>query len=291
MVNFHNYVLLVRPHQFIKNTFLFLPLLFGDKLFNFNAILWTSLGFACFCLASSTVYIFNDIKDIEDDRKHPTKKNRPLASGKIPVSKAKRLALTLAAASVVISLALGSEFVLVLTGYLFLNLLYSSGLKHFAIIDVTCIATGFVMRIFAGASAANVYPSHWIVIMTFLLALFLALAKRRDDVLLASSGEPTRKSLNGYNLEMISGAMMIMAAVTIVCYIMYTVSPEVVAYHKTKMLYLSTFWVIVGILRYLQVTFVYANSGSPTKALFQDPFLITTIFCWLANIMMLKYVS
>lgn len=290
MVNCKDYIQLVRPHQFIKNSFLFLPLLFGDKLFDLGALCWVSLGFVCFCLAGASVYVFNDIQDVEDDRRHPVKKNRPLASGKITIAAAWRLAPLLAATAFFFSLFLGSGFMLVLAGYLVLNSLYSMGLKHYAIVDITCISTGFVMRVYAGACAANVSPSHWIVIMTFLLAMFLALAKRRDDVLLAMEGEKTRKSLDGYNLEMISAAMMIMAAVTIVCYIMYAVSPEVIAYHKSKMLYLSTLWVILGILRYLQVTFVHSNSGSPSKVLLQDPFLITTICCWLTNILFLKYV-
>ena len=175
--------------------------------------------------------------------------------------------------------------------YIFLNTFYSLKLKHFAVIDVTTVAIGFVLRVFAGGFAIGILPSHWLVLMTFLLALFMSLAKRRDDLLLARCGNPHRKSLDGYNLEFVSGAMMVMAAVTIVSYILYTVSPDVIQKHGTANLYLSTFWVIIGLLRYMQVTFVREKSGSPTQVLLRDRFLQLVIFLWLLTFLGLIYVA
>ena len=156
--------------------------------------------------------------------------------------------------------------------------------------DIVCIAIGFVLRIFAGGLAAGIAVSPWLVIMTFLLALFLALAKRRDDLLIVNDGGTrVRKAIDGYNLEFISLAMGIMASVIIVAYILYTVSPEVVAKHGTGKLYISGIWVLLGLLRYLQITFVEEKSGSPTLVLIKDYLLQGVIVLWLANIFILLY--
>jgi len=170
-----------------------------------------------------------------------------------------------------------------------MNIVYSFGLKHVPIADIVCIAVGFVLRIFAGGTAAQVPISPWIVIMTFLMALFLALAKRRDDLRLVDQGHQVRKAIDGYNAEFISLAMGVMASVIIVAYILYTVSPEIVAKHGTKRLYMSSVWVILGILRYLQITFVEEDSGSPTRVLIRDRALQAIIALWLVNIYLLLY--
>lgn len=290
MASLRDYVKLTRPHQLIKNGFLFLPLFFGNKLTDTHALGQVCLGFLCFSFAGMTVYVFNDLRDAEDDRHHPIKRNRPIAAGHVGTTQA---ALMIAFFAVLAlgggSFLLGWLFTSILGAYLVLNLAYTLGVKHMAVLDVTCIAVGFVMRVYAGGAAGDVRTSHWIVLMTFLLALFLALAKRRDDLHLAKSGTKTRKSLDGYNMEMVSSGMNIMAAVTIVSYVMYTVSPEVVAFHSTRRLYLTSFWVIIGILRYLQITYVQSKSGSPTLILLQDPFLIIVVLGWLASIFVMKY--
>ncbi len=177
-----------------------------------------------------------------------------------------------------------------LLAYLLLNIAYSQRLKHIPIVDIVCIAIGFVIRIFMGGTAIRVPISPWIVIMAFLLALFLALAKRRDDLLLVDQGTQVRKAIDGYNLEFISLAMGIMASVIIVAYILYTVSPEVVAKHGTHRLYITAIWVLLGLLRYLQITFVEEKSGSPTLVLMQDYLLQAVIVLWLVNIFILLYV-
>lgn len=284
---------LCRPHQYVKNVFVFLPLFFGWRLADPGGPARTLLAFAGFCLASGAVYIFNDIRDRDADRAHPVKKNRPLAAGTVTVAQASILALALAAGGAAIALALpGARFAAILFGYLLLNLAYSLGLKHLAILDIACIGVGFVLRVFAGGAAAGIEPSHWIVLMTFLLALFLGLAKRRDDLLLAANGAATgRKSLDGYNLEFVSLAMGIMAAVVIVSYILYTLSPEVIAKHGTDRLYLTAFFVVVGILRYLQITFVEEKSGSPTQVLLKDLFIQAAVILWIISCYLILYVG
>lgn len=282
---------LARPPQYLKNGFIFLPLFFGHRLHDLNAVWAAWWAFVAFCLAASSVYAVNDIHDIHEDREHPAKKFRPLAAGVLSKSEAGLFALVLVALSLAVSLTfLGPVFLLPLGAYLLLNLVYSYGLKHLAIIDVFCIALGFVLRIFAGGLAADVWISHWLVLMTFLLALFLALAKRRDDLLLAAHGHNVRRNLDNYNLEFVSLSMVLMAAVIIVSYILYTVSPEVVSKHRTNNLYLTSIWVVMGLLRYMQITFVEQRSGSPTLILLKDSFLRVIILLWLLSFYLLFYV-
>ena len=251
-----------------------------------------TLSFLVFFLAASSVYVLNDLIDIQDDRLHPVKKNRPLASGAISVTAARVFLVLLALYSLALALFFPDSSVLMLTvGYIGMNIAYSFILKHIPIVDVATIATGFVLRVFVGARAAGIPVSHWIVLMTFLLALFLALAKRRYDLLLAGEGSFLRRSLSGYTMEYVSMSMGVMAAVTIVSYILYTLSPEVIIKHGTDNLYLTTLWAILGLLRYLPITLVEKLSGSPTRTLIQDVFLQITIAGWIAYFILLLYVN
>ncbi|HHG86179.1 MAG TPA: prenyltransferase, partial [Bacteroidetes bacterium] len=240
-------------------------------------------------LVASAIYILNDYFDIEEDRKHPSKKSRPLASGAISV----RNGLMLMALLLLLG-GTGMYFIskeaLLLTGiYVGNNLLYSFRLKHIAILDVTMIAVGFVLRLFIGSAAGegSLPLSMWIILVTYLLALFLALAKRRDDVLLRAAGKKVRKSIDGYNLEFINGAMMIMASLTVVGYISYCTSEEVISRLGTEKLYFTVGFVVLGILRYMQITFVEEKSGSPTKVLMKDIFLQLTLAGWLITFILL----
>lgn len=290
MNKLYAYIQLCRPHQYLKNGFIWLPIFFGNALTHVPALISTLLAFSAFCLISSTTYVINDVKDLEEDRRHPVKKRRPLASGAVMKKEAVWIALVLFTGSMTIAMVgLPATCAYILMGYLLLNIAYSQGLKRIPIVDIVCIAVGFVLRIFAGGMAARIVISPWIVIMTFLLALFLALAKRRDDLLLAEHGNQVRKAIDGYNLEFISLAMGVMASVIIVAYILYTVSPEVVAKHGTGKLYISAIWVLLGLLRYLQITFVEEKSGSPTLVLLKDYLLQGIIVLWLANIFILLY--
>jgi len=291
MEKLNAYLHLVRPSQYLKNGFIWLPIFFGYRITDLKAVLLTLLAFAAFCLMSSTIYVINDFRDREEDRRHPVKKNRPLASGAVSSREALWIGLILFGVSLALALAgLPVACLYLLLAYLLLNIAYSQKLKHIPIVDIVCIALGFVLRIFVGGAAAQISISPWIVIMAFLLALFLALAKRRDDLLLLDQGTQVRKAIDGYNLEFISLAMGIMASVIIVAYILYTVSPEVVAKHGTQRLYISGIWVLLGLLRYLQITFVEETSGSPTLVLIKDYLLQAIIVLWLANIFVLLYV-
>ncbi len=291
MARLQSYLHLLRPHQYIKNGFIWLPLFFGHKIYDLVSVLQTLAAFVSFCLMASAVYVLNDLKDLEEDRRHPTKRQRPLAAGKINRAEATFLGFLCAGLSVAAAVAfLDKRFCLILASYLLLNVAYSWALKRVAIVDVVCIAVGFVLRVFAGGIAAEVWPSHWLVLMTFLLALFLGLAKRRDDLLLENSGCRIRKCLDGYNMEFISLSMALMAAVIVVSYILYSVSPEVTSKHHTESLYLTVFWVILGLLRYLQITFVRQQSGSPSVILLKDHFLQVVILLWLVSCYLILYV-
>lgn len=285
-----SYVLIARPHQYVKNLFVWLPLFFGYKLGDTSAIIHTGYMFMVFSLAASGIYTLNDIKDIKEDQRHPVKKHRPLAKGALSVGEAAAFCTVLLAVSFALSCVISSTYFIIISIYVGLNVGYSFFLKHIAIIDIMCIATGFVLRVYAGGVAAGVDNSHWIVMMTFLLALFLALAKRRDDLMIFdNSGYSVRKSLDGYNVEFVSLGMGIMASVIIVSYILYTVSPEITAKHGTSQLYLTGIWVIAGILRYLQMTVVEGRSGSPTQILLKDYFLQTIILIWVVSFYLLIY--
>jgi 4-hydroxybenzoate polyprenyltransferase len=287
-----DYVHLARVHHYVKNGIIWIPIFFGHKLHDVQLVAKTFIVFAAFCLAASSVYVLNDLLDAEDDRKHPLKKNRPIARGLIPARDAILFSLILAGAAIATSVALlPSSVVMIIIAYLALNLGYSVSFKKYAVVDIVCIAVGFVLRIFAGGLAIDVPISHWLILMIFLLAVFLALTKRRDDLMLTASGHNTRRSLDGYNLEFINFAMVAMTSVVIVCYILYTVSPEVIDKHGTDKLYLTTLWVIVGLLRYMQIAFVEQKSGSPTRIILKDYFLQAVIVLWIIHIYFILYVN
>lgn len=283
MLKLSSYLKLLRPHQYIKNGFIWLPLLFANQLTNAAMAISGLIAFGAFCLLASTIYVLNDLNDADEDRLHPTKKHRPIAGGAVTPREAGVLIFLLSTAAFVWALAaLPLAVAEIMAGYLLMNIAYSLYLKHIPIVDIVCIAIGFVMRIFVGGEATGVTISPWIVIMTFLLALFIALAKRKDDILLLNQGHQVRKAIDGYNAEFISLAMGVMASVTIVAYILYTVSPAVVALHG-KHMYFTGFWVICGVLRYLQITFVDQKSGSPTLVFLKDRILQGIVLLWLIN--------
>ncbi|MCW8894449.1 MAG: UbiA prenyltransferase family protein [Sulfurimonas sp.] len=282
---------LFRVHQYIKNLFIFMPLLFSFSFSNLENNLNTLVAFILFSILASSIYIFNDLMDINEDRAHPKKKYRPLASGAVSAKTAKMLIALLALSSLFISFVFNFDLFLVLFAYFILNIAYSLKLKHISILDIFIIATGFVLRLFAGSAVTDIELSMWIILMTFLLAIFLALAKRRDDVLLSLEGQETRKNIDGYNLEFVNAAMVLMAGVVIVSYIQYTISAEVIARLGSHYLYLTSFFVILGVLRYMQITFVEQNSGSPTKVVIRDMFMKLTIAFWLISfIMIVKFI-
>ena len=280
---FLSLVRLIRPHQYVKNLFIFAPLFFSGALLDLNIAIQGGYVFILFSLLASSVYIFNDIMDVDQDRAHPSKKNRPIASGQVSVLLSVCVMLVFLLLAFLLAFFISANLLYIATLYILINILYSFKLKHYPIIDVSIIALGFVLRVFAGSTLLESSPSIWIVLMTYLLALFLAFAKRRDDVLLSNNGLHVRKSIDGYNLDFVNAAMIIVASVTIVSYILYTISDSVQIRLDSEYLYLTVFFVITGILRYLQITFVENNSGSPTKVVLRDRFLKINTIAWILS--------
>jgi decaprenyl-phosphate phosphoribosyltransferase len=280
---------LARPHQWIKNLFVAAPLFFTPRDLSVAAVAHVALAIVCFCAASSAVYVLNDWTDREADRRHPTKCQRPLAAGSVKPAAAAALAGGLGLAAALLSLLLLPwGFVRVLLGYVLLNLAYSLGLKRIAIVDIMVIAIGFVLRIYAGGEVIAVTPTVWIVACTLLLALFLALAKRRDD-LVRGLADDHRPSLAGYNQAFIDTALAVVLAALLVSYLLYTTQPENMARLGSDKLFVTAPFVIAGVLRYLQITLVEQRSGSPTRLAVSDRFLLATILGWLATFALLIY--
>jgi 4-hydroxybenzoate polyprenyltransferase len=255
------------------------------------------IAFIAFSLSASAIYTLNDYLDIEEDRRHPKKRNRPLASGAITKSQAIAIIATLLVAGlstifIFFSSSIHTQYnvIVLFIIYIILNVAYSLYLKHVAILDVVIISIGFVLRLFIGSAVTGILLSKWIIIMTFLLALFLALAKRRDDVLIyLDTGKKMRKVIDGYNLQFLNIAMAIMASVVIVAYIMYTTSSDVVEKVQSDHLYVTALFVILGIVRYLQIAFVYKDSGSPTKIVLKDHFIQLTLLGWIISFICILY--
>ena len=284
-----NYLKLIRVNQYIKNLFVFAPIFFGNQFMNFIALTNVFVAFISFCLAASSIYILNDYFDINEDKKHPVKSKRPFASGEIAVKNGLILMVVLAVAAVTISLFWSQKLFLVVISYLIINILYSKWLKHIAILDVNIIAIGFVLRLIAGTVVTDILPSIWILLITYLLALFLGIAKRRSDVILAQQGQEVRKNIAGYNLVFIDSILGILSSIIIVCYIFYCISPEVQLHYKSNLLYVSIIFVINGIFRYLQLSFVNQSTFSPTKVVLTDKFIQITILGWFILMSYLLY--
>ena len=287
---------LIRPKQWIKNFFVFVPVCFGGALFDYQALFNVAIAFVTFSFAASSIYCFNDLRDVADDRLHPEKCKRPIASGAVSTGQAYAIMATMIVGSLLLTLLLPPKrmagLAAIVSCYFVLNLLYSIKLKQYAIIDVCIVAMGFVLRILAGGMASGIVLSHWIVLMTFLLTLFLSFAKRRDDVVrMQKTGVAPRKNTHRYNLTFINEAINLTGAITIVCYIMYTVSPEVVNRFDTQYLYLTSFFVILGVLRYIQLSVVDNKSGDPTEVALNDRFTQLTILAWTISFFLIIYLS
>ena len=286
---------LIRPQQWLKNVFVLIPMFFGGSLLDPGDIRASVLTFLAYSFIASSVYCINDINDVEADRRHPVKCKRPLASGALTMGAAWVLtALTLVLAAAFTAMLGCKEHILKVGGillfYYVLNIFYCVKLKQYAIVDVCVVAFGFVLRVLAGGYATDIVPSKWLVLMTFLLTLFLSFAKRRDDVLrMNETGEPPRKNTIRYNLTFINQAITVSASVTLVCYIMYTVSPEVVARFGSDMLYLTSVFVLLGLLRYMQITVVDKKSGDPTKMVLRDRFTQLVIAAWALTFLVIIY--
>lgn len=290
-------ITLIRPHQWLKNLFVFTPLFFDRHATDWDYVWPCTVAFVAFCLAASGIYCFNDIHDAEADRLHPVKRMRPVASGVV----SRRTAYVAMGIVWIVAFTLvtwmyrycGSiqrGVIGTLLFYIAMNIAYCVKLKQIALLDVFIIAMGFVLRIVAGGLATGIVLSHWIVLTTFLLALFLAVAKRRDDVAIyETSGVKARKNVVRYNMDFLNQSIGILGSITIMCYILYTVSNEVVERIGNHYLYVTSVFVLAGILRYMQLTLVDRKSGSPTKVLLHDHFIHVCIIGWIMAFTFILY--
>jgi 4-hydroxybenzoate polyprenyltransferase len=266
---------------------------FGNKITQTGNLLNSLLLFLGFSFVASSVYVLNDLKDIEKDKLHPQKCKRPLASGAINI----RQGIGLLICCLIIGFSIIGVFIhdkiiigLVLF-YLLQNILYTYYLKRIALVDVTILSIGFVIRLVLGGLVTHTILSHWIVLITFVLAMFLAFAKRLDDFRInQETNVKIRKSVSGYNIEFLNTVIGVLSVVIIITYIMYTISPEIIA-RFGDYTFVTSIFVILGIIRYLQITMVYHQSGSPTKVLLKDLFLQIIIICWLISFSFLIYIK
>ena len=292
-MNIRHIIKVARPTHWIKNIFVFLPVFFGGALLNTTEVVAAALTFMSFSLAASAIYCLNDIIDVDADRAHPVKCKRPIASGAITIPQAYGMMTVSLLLSILLMFLLPeshTKSILVIIAYFVINVAYCLRLKEYAIIDVCIIASGFVLRILAGGYATGVHLSKWIVLMTFLLTLFLAFAKRRDDVLrMNTTGRAPRKNTSRYNLTFINQAITITGSVMVVCYVMYTVSPEIIAQFATDKLYLTSILVILAILRYLQISVVDEKSGDPVKVALSDRATQLILLAWLLSFLIIIY--
>jgi 4-hydroxybenzoate polyprenyltransferase len=274
----------------VKNGLVFAPLIFAQRLLDSRDIFRSLIAFVALSAVSSVAYVVNDIMDRAADRTHPEKRRRPLASGELKVKHAVAMAIVLGLFGAGASVPLGLPFLGIVCGYLALQLLYSTVLKKIVIVDVITLAVGFVLRALAGGIAIRVAVSPWLIVITFLLALFLALAKRRSE--LASLGPNAgshRRVLGEYNGPLIDQMMSIATGATLVAYMIYTTSPEVEAKLGTHALYLTVPTVTWGIFRYLYLVQVRQEGGDPTRLLFRDRQILLSVLIWIASDIVLLY--
>ena len=290
-----NYLKLIRVEQWVKNLFVFAPLFFSGNIANSLLFYKSIFAFIIFSITASSIYILNDYFDIESDRKHPDKKNRPLASGAISKGTARFLFVFL----VLLSLGLiysGSyifqtnywKFGVIIGTYFVINILYTFKLKHVAIVDICIIASGFVLRILAGGYATGIDTTQWAILLTFVLALVLAIGKRRGELINAQISGKTRKSLDGYNVQFADIALSISVTLAIICYLMFTLSPEIQKKFHPRVFY-TVIFVVFAFLRYLQQTLVYNKTESPTKIVYKDRYIQITIVLWVVAFLLQIY--
>jgi 4-hydroxybenzoate polyprenyltransferase len=281
---------LLRIHQWNKNLFIFAPLVFSKRLFESQSFFAVLIGFFLFSLASSSVYIFNDIQDIENDRQHPKKQHRPIVSGKISIPFAISLSIILGIVSLIASFYIKPAFGWIVLGYLILNLLYSITLKRVVILDVMTIAAGFVLRVMAGAEIVAVYPSSWLIICTILLSLFLAFSKRRHElVLLTDRANDHRAVLKHYSSYFLDQMIAVVTAATVISYMLYTVNEDTVQFFGTRHLVWTVPFVLYGIFRYLYLMHRKEETGDPLEAVFGDIPILINVFLWVVTCIAIIY--
>ena len=286
------YIKLCRVNQWVKNLLIFAPLFFSFKFTHYDSMINALYAFIGFSFIASAIYIINDWKDIESDRLHPTKRYRPLASGKISPKNGLILfsLLVLLGLSVYLFIIKDTHSTILVTVYFLLNIAYTFKLKQIPILDITIVASGFVIRLFVGSFVTNTNLSYWLIILTFLLALLLVIGKRRHDVMIfEETKQAMRKSIAGYNLEFLNSIIIVIVTSIFICYLMYTISPEVVE-RNGEYLYLTSLFVFLGLFRYLQAVFVEKKGDSPTKLVSKDRFLQIDIAFWIISFISISYI-
>lgn len=284
--------LLMRPSQWVKNIILFLPVFFAQEMADLDRLQNVAILFAGFCMLTSGVYVFNDLMDAKEDRLHPAKQFRPIAARKVSPAEAIAFMFLLYGISALCFslLHISSDLIWSLAGgYILLNLAYTLFLKQVQIIDAMIVACGFIIRLEAGAAAGEIELSHWLIIMTFILSLFLAFAKRRDDLRnFMETGQISRKNITGYTIDYLNVILSFLSSIIAVTYILYTLSPEVTA-RSSEYLYVTVPFVLAGIMRYLQIILVEKSNCNPTDILLQDRTLQLTVAGWFIVFVLLIY--
>jgi 4-hydroxybenzoate polyprenyltransferase len=280
----------LRPGQWSKNLVIFAGLLFGRRLFDRGALADAVAAFAVFCVLSGVVYLVNDIADRDSDRQHPLKAKRAIASGALPAPTAAGAAIALGALGLGGAMLVGRPFAIVAVAYLLLQLAYSGLLKHIVIIDVLTIAIGFVLRAVAGAEAVNVEISHWLLVCTILLALFIVLAKRRHEIVVLAGGATSHRPILGeYSAYLLDQMIGVVTASTLISYVFYTISPETQAKFGTQWLGLTIPFPLYGIFRYLYLVHQREGGGSPADLLLTDRPLLACVALWALAVALIIY--
>ena len=280
---------LMRPGHWVKNGFVIAPLLFAHKFNNSAMCIKVALTFAAFCAVSSIIYIINDMCDRREDQNHPTKKNRPIASGAIGISEAIMLSIILTILGFAAALTVSYRVTVVVLLYAAINLIYSLKIKHIAILDVMTIAAGFVLRVLAGSSAISVLPSHWLILCTIMISLFLGFTKRRAELIgIAVDGKPnnTRIVLKDYSVAFLDQVIAVVTGATVVCYALYTVDARTVEVFGSRAMLLTVPPVIYGIFRYIYIIYHLQKGDDPTKALFHDIPTLVNLVIWITIAML-----
>ena len=283
------YFRLIRINNWIKNVIIFSPLFFAGKISNIVLLQQSLISFISFSFLTSSIYILNDYMDLEHDRAHPSKKNRSLASGKIPIAHAGAMAIVLLIFGLGIIFQLSIDTFYLSLSYVVIMVAYCLVFRKMALVDIGIIATGFVIRLYVGSTVTGIPNSMWIIIMTFLLALFITLAKRRDDLTrLAINEENTRESLNGYNITLVDNLIIVLVPIIIVSYILYCTADENIT-RVGNNLYLTSVFVFFGFMRYLQLVFVKNLGGDPMKLLYRDTGIQLVLFLWISSFAWVLY--
>lgn len=273
---------LMRPHQWVKNSFVLTGLLFGHAWHDPALVTKVIIAFVAFCLTSSTIYIINDIVDIEQDKHHPTKRNRPLPSGKLTIPTAAIFAVFLGATAFTLAYFASPTVVLILLIYAVMNIAYSLKLKHVVILDVFIIATGFMLRILAGTLGLGIPPSQWLLLCGLMVTLFLGFSKRRAEIIALSDDKSAhRKVLEQYSAVLLDNMIVITGAGLIMSYSLYTMNPETIRIHGTANLIYTVPFVIYGVFRYIFLLHHQSSGGDPSKDLVRDPHMLIVLLSWL----------